>query len=214
MPNETIRSLLIATILIPIVVGVANYKVVDRDSRLFLFFLVIGFITDATMRVMRLANQAQFGIHIYNIYSLIEALFFFWYIRQKTDSVQLRKVSNIVLYATIPFWILCHTAYKVWMEGKASPSALFDITYEILAAFLTGFVLLQLAESTQDITRSRIFWFTMGIFFYCFCTFFIMGLLQTQIVLKIWFMNNIINLISYGFFTVAFSRFRWSKKEQ
>ena len=212
MTNENIRLLLIFTILIPIVIGVIHYKTADNDSRLFLFFLIIGFFTDLTMRLLNNVESHRHLVLIYNVYSLIEALFFFWYIRKKTESKLLRSFANAFLYTTLPFWIFCHTVYSLLLSEKISQSALFDITYEILAAFLAGFALLQLTERSDGITRTPVFWFTMGIFFYCFCTFFIMGYLQTWMAIKIWFMNNIINLISYSFFTMGFWQLRHEKK--
>lgn len=85
-----------------------------------------------------------------------------------------------------------------------SAGPVFDPFYEVSVAFLAGFCLLEMVENQNEIDKEPVFWIFLGMFFYCFSTFFVMGFLNTLLSQKIWFLNNIFNIISYLFYAVGF----------
>ena len=105
----------------------------------------------------------------------------------------------------IPAWLISY------LEDTEKHMATFSTAYDILAAFLCGYVLLKMGEKAIVLTKEPTFWIFLGVFIYCFCTFFITSLIETELRQKIWFIHNIINLISYlviakGFLTISPSR--------
>lgn len=205
MSVTTIRGLLALLILVPILIGFRRYMAAGSLNRLFLFYLLIGMITDLTMWYLIATHRYTYLSTIFSIYSLCEALFFAYYLWQTGRSVSLRWLAKASLLLLVPFWI--SATYLLPRIGLHTVS--FDVAYEVLVAFLSGFSLLQLVENESDTFNKDSFWITLGLFFYCFCTFFIMGFLETRLANRVWFVNNIINLITYAFY----SRGLWQLKE-
>ncbi len=206
--QTVIKGLLALTILIPLFTGALKFRTADLISRLFVFFLLLGLTTDLTMWFMIHTGNTSPLLPVFNVYSLLEALFFFWFLQATIVYQPLRTIARVCLFGTVPFWLFSVLIYPYLAEGNPSRNAPFDAIYEIVVSFIAGFALLQLVEKEDSVFSNEVFWFTLGIFFYCFCTFFIMSFLQTNIGLQIWFLNNIINIISYSFYTLGFARIR------
>jgi hypothetical protein len=188
-------------ILIPLVIGIVQFKTVGLTARLFVLFLAIGWCTDVVMYILQRTSYRDSLPTIFRVYSLIEALNFFWFIRQSGSVKSIRYFSTVLLWITPMLWIIV-MGLKPFLINT-SVSQLFDPFYEVTSAFLAGFVLLQIAEQSHSIADSSAFWILLGIFFYCFCTFFLMGFLNTIFSQKIWFVNNIINIITYIFYSIG-----------
>ncbi len=140
---------------------------------------------------------------IFNIYSLIEALFFYWFVFQSTPSHSIKLISKALLIITPTYWLAFVLLFPSLFPTNDTSSQIFDTSYEISVAFLAGFVLLEMVERIDSITTRSDFWILLGMFFYCFCTFFIMGFLNTFFSQNIWFLNNIINIITYAFYSIG-----------
>ncbi|MFM9839497.1 MAG: hypothetical protein ACKVOQ_14605 [Cyclobacteriaceae bacterium] len=180
-----------------------KWKAAGIHFRLFLFFLLIGLCTDVSMYYLRETGQSKYLPIVFTIYSLIESIVFYWMILENAKSKPLKLILKSLIFVTILFWILIHVlSFLALLEQK--PGQLFDPFYEVAVAFMAGFTLLQMVESEDAISRMPNFWILLGIFFYCFCTFFIMGFLNTLLSQKIWFLNNIFNIISYLFYAIGF----------
>jgi len=146
------------------------------------------------------------SIFLFNGYSLLEALFFFWLIRHLALSRLLRKVTGYFLYAT-PVAGALVLILPVLQSGKVAQSVPFVAWYEVSAAFLAGFALLFMAEHDNDLTGSWKFWFISGVFFYCFGTFFFMFLLGNQLSLNLWPLNNIVNILTYILYALGWWKY-------
>lgn len=203
MTITTIQGILVLPIFVPLIVGLVKRKSADRVAQLFIFFLLAGLATDVVMWVLFYMRKPERLLIIFNFYSLVEAIFFFWFLYATSLSNAIRKVSYFFLLATLPFWIFCIFIYPAMVE-KALQSAVFDTTYEVIVSFLAGYALLLRVEKETPFFSSSVVWFTLGIFFYCFCTFYIMTFLQTFVSHQIWFLNNIFNIISYALYTLGF----------
>lgn len=203
MSKLVIAGLLGLFILFPLLVGLWKYRIGDKIARLFVFFIAIGFLVDAVMWVLTSRGKTNHLLLIFDLYSLVESFFFFWFLWATAPSSSIEKISKVLLYSTIPCWALCIFGLPLLAE-KVSGSSMFATTYYIIVSFLAGFALLQFVEKEKAIFSVSHFWFTLGIFFCSFCTFYIMTFVQTLISQKIWFLNNIINLIIYLFYTIGF----------
>lgn len=192
-------------IIIPIALAWRAYATAGLTIRLFLFFLVAGLITDLVMWAMLSLHYYDLLVPVFNVYSLLESLMFFWLIQKVTVNKHIRTVARFFLVINIPLWIGSILLYPLVMSGESSRSVPFDTIYEIAVAFLSGFALLTMTE-TETSTSSPYLWLLLGMFFYCFCTFFLMALLGTELSQKIWFMNNIINNITYILYSIGLYR--------
>ena len=203
MSQLGLKIILGAFIGIPLVIGLIKFNKADRVGRLFVLFIGVGFVVDTVMLTSMYLNKTSYLLMIFNVYSLLEALFFFWFLSASATSDSIRNISKALLFLTLPFWVLLIFIFPLLIK-EVSRSAAFDTTYYIIASFLSGVALLQLVENEKSVFSSSSFWFTLGIFFCSFCTFYIMTFLQTILANKIWFLNNIFNIISYAFYSLGF----------
>jgi hypothetical protein len=200
---NVLQTVSIVGIILPISIGLFKWKVAGIHFRLFLFFLLIGLCTDLSMYYLRETGQSEYLPMVFTVYSLIESIVFYWMILENAKSKPLKLILKSFLFVTILFWILIHAlSYLAVLAQK--PGQLFDPFYEVAVAFTAGFTLLLMVENEKSISAMPDFWILLGIFFYCFCTFFIMGFLNTLLSQKIWFLNNIFNIISYLFYAIGF----------
>jgi hypothetical protein len=206
--QRSIQIVSIVAIIVPICIGLINLKRAGFELRLLLAFLVIGLITDLTMFYLVRINRTTHLLTIFNVYSLTEALFFYWFIWRNVKNVFFERILNVLLYLTPLFWLIFVVLYPNTLFTEATASQVFDTIYEIMAAFLSGYVLLKMVEREDTVLRVPHFWVLMGIFFYCFCTFFIMSFLNTQLSQQIWFLNHIVNILTYLIFSISF----WATK--
>lgn len=185
--------------MLPIGIALARQWSAGIELRMFLYFLLAGFITDMTMWLMVELNHLSHLFTVFIVYSLIESLFFFWFLSRHLSG-RLRRFSSIMCILAFPFWLLV-VFIPATFYGDYSGSQFYDPGYEVTAAFLSGFALLKMAEQGELFLRTPNFWLLMGIFFYCFCTFFVMVFVDTFLSQKLWFVNNIINIITYAFYS-------------
>lgn len=203
MSQVNIRGILGLSIFIPLILGIIEFKKTDKTSRLFVFFIAVGAIVDLVMWGLIFFEKTRYVLLIFNCYSLVEALFFFWFLWNTAPSDSIRKISKFLMYFTIPFWIVSILIFPQ-LTKEISGSAAFATTYYIITSFLAGFALLQIVENEKSAFSTSSFWFTLGIFFCSFCTFYITAFLQTFLSQQVWFINNIFNIISYIFYSLGF----------
>ncbi len=77
----------------------------------------------------------------------------------------------------------------------------------MLFSFATAIVILQIIETHRNVGSSIRFWILLGIFFYCFTTYFVMGLLVTKLA-KVWYLHNIVNITTNLIYGFGFARAR------
>lgn len=203
MSQLGLKIILGAFIGVPLVIGLTKFNKADRVGRLFVLFIGAGSVVDTVMLTSIYFDKTRYLLLIFNVYSLLEALFFFWFVWATALSDFIRNIAKALLYLTLPLWILFIFIFPLLVK-EISRSAAFDTTYYIITSFLAGFALLQLVENEKSVFTSSSFWFTLGIFFCSFCTFYIMTFLQTILANKIWFLNNVFNIISYAFYSLGF----------
>lgn len=193
-------------ILIPIGFAIRAYATAGLAIRLFLFFLLIGLTTDLTMWFLIYNKHYDYLLPVFSAYSLVDSLFCFWLIQNLAAPSPLKKIALISLWLMPPLWLA-----SIFIESVTIP---FETIYEIVVSFLSGFLLLKIAESEGSVISNPFFWLLLGIFFYCFSTFFLMTLLGTEISQKVWWLNNVINMITYIAFAVGLSKARYVQTGQ
>ncbi len=172
----------------------------------FFFFLLAGLFTDLALWYAQAEGVKGVSLHLFNTYSVCEALFFFWLIRYVAPEGHLKKVAGLFLFAT-PLAGILLLLMPVYESGKTAQSIPFSTSYEVVAAFLAGFALLSLAERDNRLMTLWEFWFMLGVFFYCFTTFFVMTLLGSKLSLNLWPLNNVINILTYLCYSIGWWRY-------
>ncbi|MFA0964532.1 hypothetical protein AB9P05_22180 [Roseivirga sp. BDSF3-8] len=189
-------------ILVPLLTGLGTVKRAGMTFRLFVLFLLAGFVTDCLSWYKNVApgvttEQGLFIDGLYQLYSALEAAFFFWFISAVASPGWLHKAARYALWLTVPVWLVI---------GVFSPfRGLFDATYQVLVAFLSAGVLLQYIEREPQPLRQPHFILLAGIFFYTLSTFVIVLLAKTPLADQLWFLHNAVNILTYVVYTVGFA---------
>jgi hypothetical protein len=199
--SKSIQVISILAIIAPISIGIANWKISGSLIRSFVVFLFIGLATDVSMYTLLNSNKTEYLPDIFNFYSLVESIFFYWIVLKNVKAGNVRVIIKVLLWITLLYWLLLYTAEP--LSPFFQTPGRFDAFYEIVISFLAGLALLQLVEKDDNIVSNPMFWILLGIFFYCFCTFFIMNFITTLISQRIWFLNNIFNIIAYLFYSIG-----------
>lgn len=209
----TLRLLSGLLALIPIAIGLRALRFDKTLAGVFVAFLSIGIIAEWWMYLVILAGNIPAATIVFQCYSLFEALTFLWIVYRLTYITVLKRIIPIIACAIPVIWVVCMFGVPRWM-GFNYGSAIFDSTYEILVAFLAGFSLLRLAEHAEPLFGQARFWLLFALFFYCFGTFFVMIFLKTPLAEGLWILNNIVNVTTYGFYSIGLLRLSTSSKLQ
>jgi hypothetical protein len=194
-------------ILVPIIIGAFSLKTTDTLFRLFFLFLIIGFIIDSLSWYLIQKNNKQVMLIIFNIYSLIEANVFLWFVVESLSLCIQKRLYRIILLFLSVSWAICFFL-SFYIQSGGSPSGIFVALYEVIISFMAGMALLKIIETNHSIIDIPKFWILLGIFFYCFCSFFIMGFLETIAAQRVWFVSNGINLVTYIFYSIGLFKLR------
>ncbi len=165
-------------------------------ARWFLLYLVFGFLVDlGGWLFYKIQNPDASWVNRY-IYELVESMFFVWLVRYITNQKTIRKICNFLFPLFGLMWIISTLSTEY--------IGFFRTIVGVIVAFLSGFLLLELVEAKKSKGFPIIFWIILGVFFYNFCTFFIMALINTEAGLKVWWIQNSINITTNVIFGVGF----------
>lgn len=198
------------SVLLPIVLCAwAITKRAENYFWLFLLFLLFGFFVDCVGWYQYASGSSVPHWDVLRrSYALVEALFFFWLVSHTAES-SISRTARLTMYAIIPFWLILEVFIPLgWLAslgGDETEIAYFQALYRTLAAFLSGFALLQLAEKDTFHWAKPLPWFLFGILVYSLATF-VMMLLQREGALaeRFWYLHNVINLVTYILFSLGF----------
>ncbi len=197
---------------LPVLAGMIVFKKAGYNYRLFIFFLLYGFITDLTVGYFYRAEMLFESRSVFYIYGLIEPLFLFWFVSRISENVAVSETSYIIMLL-IPFlWAFAYIDFKV-IEWKYLPSGgLFTTVYEMLLTVLAAWSILQLTQKTESLRNNPAFWFLTGIFVLCLCTFLVASFLEKRDIRnKLWWVQNVANIISYFFYSFGFLKIETRK---
>src|SRR5690349_20016913 len=125
----SLKILATFTTLLPICVGLIKFKTAGKIYRLFLIYLIYGFLTDLLVwQLVDVSRETSFFLFI--LFPLVEALFMIWFIKATNESPVLIRICNVLILIMIPFWLCAHYLYN----HSEQLSALFDSSYEIVVA--------------------------------------------------------------------------------
>jgi hypothetical protein len=200
--HQIIESFSIYSVVLPLLAGLPFYLKLPPILKAFVIFLLIGWMVD-------IGSNDFPSNRVYNFYALLESCFFlcflFFQLKGKTNSFWLL------------FWVLCYAAffaiyhlYFLHDPTFTKADSVFTSSIKIINAFLAAGTIFTLGDRGESFYRSANLWFTTGIFFYCFGTYFIFSFLDSDLYQSLWWIHNSINIITNLIFAFAF--LVWAQK--
>lgn len=189
------------SVVLPLAAGGLRFRHLDVTMRCFMGFLAVGFAVDLSGWYFALSEKFSHNESLRHAYDLFEAVFLLWIIGRLAGHPLLKKLFTWLLFPLLIFWAL-----RFYDRDLMS---VFKSATQILFAFTASYVILRMVEKTEGVSRVMGFWVLLGIFFYCFTTYFIMGLLATALS-NAWVIHNIINVATNLIYVAGFTRSRSS----
>lgn len=190
--------------LLPIIAGIKVFKKAGIEFRLLFFLLVYGFVTDFFVGYLYKSGDINLSRFFFNVYSPIEAVFISLFFLKVGYSKIIRQIASYGIFIWPLVWLFLDMDFKTFKWVDTPYNGIFVSAYEIVLASLSAACILHLTTTNESLFKLPLFWFLLGIFIYCFCTFFVNALVQTNVMNDIWFLHNIINIITYLIYTKAF----------
>jgi hypothetical protein len=186
---------------IPIITGLVVFRKLDNPTRVILFLLIYGLISDMIVGNENIDKSLRF--FLFNLYGLVEALSLSWYLIHLSKSRFLSRFGK-ALWIILPlFWIYSHR--QLFIDPSVLKfSAVFEPTYLMLLSILSGYLLIKIAETNYDLFSNGLFLLIFAIFINCFCIFFIKTLMETSFIRKIWYFQSLLNMLVYSMVSLAF----------
>ncbi|MDZ4824515.1 MAG: hypothetical protein SH856_13740 [Flavobacteriales bacterium] len=188
--------------LLPLSLGVFAMNK-GRIPLLFFVFLLYGLLTDLFVGY----SPGHWGLAqriVLNIYGLLDCLFLIYFLRLFVLEKIARKIATALLALVLPFWVLCYLILKNEFTDESGMSPVFDTVGMMVISLIAAYALLKKTESGIETSKESAFWFVIGIFFYNFCSFFVITFVDLQVVLDIWYLQNIINILAMLIYTIGF----------
>jgi hypothetical protein len=185
--------------LIPIAAGYFFYKNQNLFSK-FWYFLLYGLLTDLLVGYFKYTFT---GLFIYNLYSLLEIVFLFLFFYAVSEKIWLKKLLIGLVIGTVVSWFLSYVILHNAFQEVSALSPYYDRISYMVVAVVSAFLLLKMTESGRQ-SSSAMIWLLIGVFFYHFCSSFIMSLVGNIFTSKVWFMNNLFNVLTMLIYTKAF----------
>jgi hypothetical protein len=185
------------SVLAPLFLLSKNFKNYEIEIKALALYLGIGFLFDLSGWYFYSNRNSGVLNSLHHSYDLFEATFLFWFLGRVSP---FPRIKNLLLKSwifLIPFWAM-RFLYPDWLGW-------FKTSTQILIAFVSCFFILRLVEKTEDISRNLTVWLLMGIFFYCFSTYFILGMLAS-VFAKAWFSHNLANITTNLIFFIGIIR--------
>jgi hypothetical protein len=186
------------SLLVPILVGMIKFRMAALHQKIFLFYLLYGFLSDASRPFIDSEIVSRW---MYHIFSLVEIIFLAWYMREVTSNLILRKILLIAMPLILISWISVRFYFA---KDSHAYSPVFDSVTAIFISSFAAIILLGMTQQNSGLKNQPDFWFLTGTFVYFFCANFIFSLLGTEIINRVWFIHNLLNVLVYCLFTIGF----------
>jgi hypothetical protein len=198
--ENTFTTISVAAVFIPAVMSFLT-AAVWRGSCVMLFLFCAGFLAEGIR--MAAEKNTWYTLLAFDSYCFAECTVFHWLVSYRTNSLQYISLIRSAAAFTVP--VLICTTIVVNFFAITTIREGFNMAYEVAISFLSAREILRLTESESRMITTPYFWLFTGIFFYCFCTFFLMSKLELAVMHKLWnLLHNSVNIVTYALFTTAF----------
>lgn len=200
-----ILQLSIWSILLPLVAGFFYFKQLDEPSRI--IFIVVVLATPAQLLTVSMIHTQKLNV-VYNAYTLLEFLLFYFFIGRNFQRQVFKTISLITvgLFYTLAFWLIFkHGLYEKFLNELvcgANCAYLIWLFMFILEGLLT--------EQKLMSPQLPIFWFVVGLLFYAPCTVFVFALTHyinnstNPFIHNLWSIQGAFNILMYVLFAIGF----------
>lgn len=199
--SDTLSFVSIYFILIPAAASLPTLRHYRLSAIMFVLF-ILSVITEQIM----LHNRPLGEWIVFDLYCLAECTLFLWIVRTLDDRPTIHRFRTALLIA-LPAWIFFLFIIPGPLEvygQELTGCELFNSLYQVCIAFLAARKILRIIETTPGPYETPIFWIVLGIFVYCFGTFFEMIYLRQKLVSReIWHIHNIINILTYILYSIG-----------
>lgn len=192
--------------LLPFLAGVYVFHKAESTYRVFVLFVLYGFLTDFSVWKLNDTKFDEIARSVFYVYCLVESLFFTWFLQKTSNHLMLTRGITICYYLFPIMWFFMHVSLStfIWIEVNDIFNSQFITVFEITIAVFAAYSIIDLFKKKEKSVLLPQFWFNTGIFIYCFGTFAISSFLQTAQQDKVWYVHNIVNIITYLLFTCGF----------
>lgn len=203
--SDTLLFISLYFILIPTAASLLTLRHSRLSAVMFMLF-VLGIATEQIM----LHDRRLGELVIFDVYCLAECTIFLWIVLAPHDGPSYRRFLMVLLLIVLPSWLffifILPTSLSV--NGQyLTGSGLFNSLYQVCIAYMAASKLLKIIEKIPTPYDAPIFWVVLGIFVYCFGTFFEMIFLWKKLVAQeIWYIHNIINIVTYIIYSIGLAK--------
>jgi hypothetical protein len=192
--------------LLPLLAGMFVFRKAEITFRIFALFILYGFLTDFSVWKLNDTEFDEIARSVFYVYCLAESLFFTWFLQKTSDHLMLTRGITICYYLFPAMWFFMHVSLSTfgWIDVNDIFNSQFITVSEITIAVFAAYSIIDIFQKKEKSVLLPQFWFNTGIFLYCFGTFAISSFLQTPQQNKVWYVHNIINIVTYLMFTRGF----------
>jgi hypothetical protein len=189
--SEIITEISIYSVLIPIAFGIRGFKSSPFILKVFFIFLCYGGSVDL---VCSFSTEPTL---YFTSFTIIQVLFYTWFLYQVFKQKKLRTAYISLTIFWCLFYLFCHIILlNDWRFIKLCSS--FDTIAAIITSFIAAAALVNLVKDELELTNNPVFWFTVAIFIYTFCTYFIFSFVSDIAIReKLWWIHNLANISAY-----------------
>jgi hypothetical protein len=185
-------------VLIPIVTGIIKIKPTSHVEKSVLFFLLIGFAVDVIGMYFESTRKV-----VVIIYALLEITFFMLLLRHFFKTKFLKQLAIVLALLFAMVWTLSFVVFVDIEKFFGAIRKLYDMFYCIVVSVLSGYLVLKMIEEEDAIERSS-FWILLAVFISTFCSFFVSAFIREEVGQKIWYLHNLVSILTCFIFTKAF----------
>jgi hypothetical protein len=174
--------------------------------RLFTWFLFLTIVVEiiATVMSVRKINNTL----LYNIFTSFEFVFYFWFLRQVVSGVVVRKILS---YCMLLYPLLSLAEIIIRRKENGFHSATYSLGCLLIVAMcIYYFIELFQRPQAANLIAESTFWICSGLLFYYCCSFPFFALsnyfnhVPNVIIRNLVFIINMMNILLYSSFTIAF----------
>jgi len=185
------------SVLAPLFLLLTNFKSYHLEIKALALFFTIGFLVDISTWYFYQVTDIGAYHAVHHGYELFETTFLFWFLGKVSPQPRFKVFLVNAWFALIPFWAM--RFYNPDWVGY------FKIVTQLAIAFTSCFFILKMVEKNADVSRNLVVWVLLGMFFYCFCTYFILGTL-VLVIANTWFSHNLVNITTNLIYCIGIIR--------
>ncbi len=193
------------SVILPIAGSLINFKSLDNKLRLFSIYLFITFLKESVCAYLAISGLQN--LHLYNIFSIIEYLVYFYLYYSVFQGARLKNIVLAFSVITITVYLLDILV----INGLYNFNTLTTTVGGFTIAVTTLLYFYQLIKGIEhsNLTKVPMFWISTGILFYSVGTIILFNYFQKYIHLppslrtSIWTINSVLNILQNILFTIG-----------